>query len=195
MDGVCCSFTDHALFTHKREEVKIVHWDIESQLGITKKQFQKPINDAGESWWSSVPELPHFRRIVNLANHYFDEVYFLSSPSDYRGACEGKRIWLQRRLGKEFNNFIFTQHKHACAKPDSVLIDDNEENCKRFSEEEGLSICFPQPWNSAREHCGNEIPYLERQLENAVKKIKAYEDWKYHTSEIERLSEEEDFDF
>lgn len=190
MDGVFCSFVDHALKTHGREEVKITHWNIEEQLGLTTEQFQKPINKAGASWWRSSPELQHWKDIWRLANKMFDEVFFLSSPLGYQGAETGKKKWLQDRLGKDFDRHIFTTHKHVCAKPNSVLVDDSDKNCEAFIKAGGHAVCFPQPWSSTKEHTHDPIPYLERQLEDALKKIRSYEDWQaaFDVSEIEEGS-------
>lgn len=177
LDGVCSDFVSHALASHGREEVAIKHWNIEEHLGLTTKQFQKPINKGGASWWRSMPELPHWKKIWTLANNLFDEAYFLSSPAMYSHAEAGKKQWLSDRLGDNFDKHIFTNYKHNCAREDKVLVDDSEKNCEAFEEHGGTSILFPAAWNRLGE-MKNPIPYLERQLEDVLEKIRAYEDWK-----------------
>jgi len=192
MDSVLCDFVSHALATHGREEVKITTWNIEEQLGITAEMFQKPIQKKGAGFWRAIPEFPWWKKVIDLARQHSDEMFICSSPHVFEESETGKRKWIRDRLGKSFGNFVFTNHKRLLANPTTILIDDSEKNCKEFQEAGGTSICFPQLWNSAREHCGNEIPYLERQLKNAVEKIKAYEDWKHVTDYEEAGDEEED---
>lgn len=194
MDGCLCDFVSHALATHGRKEVKITTWNIEDHLGITAEMFQEPIQKRGAGWWRQIPELPWYKDVIRLSKKHSDEMFICSSPHVFEESETGKRKWVRDRLGKSFDNFVFTNHKHLLASPTTILIDDSEKNCAAFDERDGISILFPAAWNRLGE-MKNPIPYLERQLEDAAKKIRAYEDWKHHTSEIESLNEEEDFDF
>lgn len=170
MDGVVCSFVDHALKTHGREDVIIKDWNIEKQLGMTKEQFQEPINEGGAWWWRSMPELTWCKKVVQLASTASDEFYFCSSPAHYFGASDGKALWLRDRLGTWFDLMIFTKHKHVLAKPGTVLIDDSERNCNRFIACGGDAVLFPAAWNSLGVMKQPEV-YLEEELEALSEKF------------------------
>ena len=174
MDGVLADFVLHALKTHGREEVYVKSWEIEKCLGMSIDQFQNPINRLGKSWWRSMPELPWWKDVVRLAKKHDPEFFFLSSPSVFRGAWEGKRQWVQDRLGKDFKRIVLTEEKHHVASRGKVLVDDSELHIEAWEKHGGIGILFPSPWNSLKDivKSHEKISYLEGELESAAQKAK-----------------------
>lgn len=73
------------------------------------------------------------------------EIYFATRPfyhSPY--CCFEKYEWIENHFPGLENNIIFTKNKGLLDPANAVLIDDYEDNLKKF---EGQKILFDQPWN------------------------------------------------
>ena len=149
MDGVCCDFASAAARACGHAGERIVKWNMYEQFGITGGEFWRHVDAGGVSFWTGLDAYPWFPFLYQ-ALMVQGEVYFTTTPSQSPYSFAGKIAWLQRRLGNDFQRFIFTPHKHLLAGPGRVLIDDNAETCKRFEEHGGRAILFPQAWNDAR---------------------------------------------
>lgn len=51
---------------------------------------------------------------------------------------------------------LFVDKKEDFAAPDAILIDDNLENCEKFSEAGGKTIFIPTPWGDVSYGCRNK---------------------------------------
>jgi hypothetical protein len=54
--------------------------------------------------------------------------------------------------------------KELLARPDTLLIDDNEKNISAFRKSGGMAITVPRPWNRLR-GCANTSLYLKGMFE------------------------------
>lgn len=176
MDGPVCSFVDHALATHGKQGTKITSWDIETHIGMSVEKFREPIIKAGASWWRAIPELPWWRELFDLAKRESDEVFFATSPALFSAAPIGKAEWLRDRLGEEFDDFVFTKHKHLLAGPGKVLIDDSEDNVRKFNQHGGHGILFPAAWNHLGE-MNDPVSYIEEEIKKTKRKMRDREEW------------------
>ena len=150
MDGVLVDFVGAALRLHGRDEVLDNWpdgvWDMSEVLGISGREFWHPINQAGAEFWASLEPYTWCDELVALA----DETggwCILTSPSSDPSCAAGKITWLQRRFGGGFRGFLIGPPKWVCARPDQVLVDDNDTNVDHFRARGGQAILFPRPWN------------------------------------------------
>ena len=74
---------------------------------------------------------------------------------------------MQNRFGRGFRDFLIGPPKWICARPDQLLIDDNDGNVESFRERGGQAILFPQPWNLNHRLCGDRMGYLSDELSKA----------------------------
>lgn len=58
-----------------------------------------------------------------------------------------KVVWIRRKFGTNFKDYIITSRKSDLASPGRFLIDDLPQHVKDFSDAGGTGFLFPQPWN------------------------------------------------
>jgi 5'(3')-deoxyribonucleotidase len=150
MDGVISDFVTAALALHGREDAvadwPVGEWHVSKALGISSSQFWREINLQGHAFWAELPAYSWMDELVEKIREYAPFT-ILSSPSLVPECLSGKVWWLQQHFAKGFRDFLIGPHKHHCAKPDVVLIDDSDENVQRFRAHGGQAILFPQVWN------------------------------------------------
>lgn len=178
MDGVCCNWKLEALsliYDRSKAIKEYYNWPVgKSNDALKSDEFWRRLANQGSVWWEKLPELSHYKLMMQLFKSYGEVFYLTSIPYGQAGvnAATGKVIWLQQREGIGFRNFILTRHKYLCAKPDTVLVDDTIFQCEEFFQHGGNTILFPQPWNGHEGHekLGNDkiISYLTKAL-NKIK--------------------------
>jgi hypothetical protein len=169
MDGVITSFSEGCK--------DIFNWpvwdhtplkDVRGHLKISTKEFWNTIDYYGEEWWANLPEEEWARELVNIVSKYDKDFTILSSPSLSHFAASGKVLWLQKFFkSKRFERYIITPAINKCkvANFNSVLIDDNDENCKQFQEKGGSVILFPRIWNKNHTLENQKLEYLKTSLD------------------------------
>ncbi len=135
------------------------------QLTMTDDEFWQPINrNAG--FWAGLEPLPWFDPLVRFAGHEVGvaNVHVVTAPSWCETSYHGKIAWIKAHFGHRFNQFVITPHKELFAKPDHVLIDDNETNVTQFRANGGRAIMFPVHHNAlhARQH--DPLTYVKEQF-------------------------------
>jgi hypothetical protein len=142
--------------------------DSEQEL-ITLEEFWKPILKTGTGFWERVKPTSWMLELINYVDHNFQTWYILSSPGS--GNYEehaGKVLWIQNQFGADFRNFLLTSDKQLLAKPGRVLIDDNQNNCNKFSNAGGSGVLFPSMGNSLHEHCKYPLGYFLPEIHRVV---------------------------
>lgn len=77
-----------------------------------------------------------------------NNVYILTSPTKDPDCLAGKLEWIQDNLPAWMHrNYVMSVHKHLCASPGSLLIDDYDYNVTAFLGAGGKAILVPRPWN------------------------------------------------
>lgn len=78
-----------------------------------------------------------------------DHVWVCTSPWDTPGCREGKYRWLKKHLPFYAGRSFIGTPKHRLSRPDTVLIDDSEVNCRKFAAvpDGGKGVIYPRPWN------------------------------------------------
>lgn len=160
MDGVMTDFVGRVLDTWPRSipepgpytgrsmtETDIDAWAIEDRIGVSREVFWASIDTP--LWWRTLADYPWSTALFEMLSFY-GNVTYLTSPSRSPGAASGKLSWIQYRHGREFSNWIFTNHKEHVAGPGKILLDDSEKNCEAWRQAGGKAILFPQYWNEKR---------------------------------------------
>lgn len=154
MDGVLCQWHEAAIQLMGRKAIDKssltapVAYNVHEHLGVERQEIDLRINAEGCSWWADLEPTPWFNTLMQGMHFMHVEPVILSSSGRFPWAPSGKLQWLRKRFGTHFADYIFTKHKHLCARPDHILIDDSEQMVKRFRDNSGHAILFPQIWNS-----------------------------------------------
>lgn len=148
LDGVLCDFIKPALVTQGLPAVDPTEWN---PPGFDVSL----IATLPTCFWAGLPREPEGDELVTVVTKY-DTLIVTHSPSD--AAWAGKQQWLDRHYPHLPR--IPLREKWLLASPRHVLVDDNEENVRRFREAGGHAFLWPQPWNSGRQG----LPALEDML-------------------------------
>ncbi len=163
MDGVCCDFIGGVSKLFKYESLydtwPIGVWDVSQRMGISKAKFRQKIEQAGVGFWNDLEEYPHFKELHKMLCSY-GRVIFLTDPGMWASAPSGKRLWLRERFGYEHKDWVITPIKDIVHKSNTILIDDNPDNCTMFPN----SILFPQPWNSNLWQRMDRVEYIKEEV-------------------------------
>jgi len=103
-----------------------------------------------DDFWATLPDLPWFPDLYHLLNR-FGPVTFLTSTAGWPAAASGRVKWVASKFGTGFQDFILTSRKDLLASPDSVLVDDCQDNIDAFRGAGGRAILIPQRWNHGDE--------------------------------------------
>jgi hypothetical protein len=118
---------------------------------LSKTQFWNKIK---RETWATCPKSPQFGLILGFAEQLVgqENVCILTAPTIDPDSLAGKLEWIQATLPRWLHRqFLVGPPKHFCARPDSLLIDDNDDKVDRFRECGGQAFLVPRPWNSARD--------------------------------------------
>ncbi len=178
MDGVCCDWITAALIAVNRKDL-IHNWkagitNLKEMTGLEDKDIWKKIDALGSDWWKNLREYDWFWDLYSGLSD-IGEVMFCTSPGWDSNSFKGKIEWLQDKFGRDFRNYIFTNKKYYVANENTILVDDNDKQCKEFIEHGGKAIVFPQLWNSMHpfeSEIKKDPKYKEKKLEYVLNKVK-----------------------
>lgn len=111
-------------------------------LGITDAELWDAVDGAGEGFWLNLPMLPWAAGLLNM----FPDAVVLTAPTPHPSSAAGKHRWCQLHSRK----CVITTEKHLLANSKALLIDDNEENIRRFVNAGGQGLLWPAPWNRSQ---------------------------------------------
>jgi 5'(3')-deoxyribonucleotidase len=148
MDGVIAAFERQAQAYFGIEDPYLD----ESNLGKFNVYSEHPrFNwDALEyDFWRGIPPTPEANELVHLLEATFgaENITLLSAPTFNVGCMPGKKDWIGAHFPQFLRRYLFGNAKQFCASPQSLLIDDKDENVDRFIDAGGAAILFPRPWN------------------------------------------------
>ncbi len=155
MDGVLVDFVGGAAKVLNYDPAVVNCWDYYPLIGVTENEFWKAIDAAGSDFWAYMPEYPWCQQLYDDCCKHGPTI-LLTSPSQCPSSTHGKLRWMQEKFGRRFRDYLMGAKKEFCARPDTVLIDDSDANCKKFQDHGGRAILFPRPWNENR---GMDEPY------------------------------------
>ena len=140
-------------------------WDVFQVLSMPSHRAWQIIAEAGAEHWANLPTYPWTRPLYDHCRAVAP-TYLLTSPcvtgADHCAA--GKVAWMQRHFGSNFRDYLITSQKHLLARPGAVLIDDNADHCRRFTEHGGASILFPGLGNEHHALRHDPMPHVLARL-------------------------------
>jgi len=133
LDGVLANFDQgfHKL-THKYPS------QYESEFG--KDQFWSIITEAGAEFWKELRWMPGGKSLWNYISKYNPSI--LSAPSRHDSSREGKQQWITKYLPGTELLLEYASDKKKYASPNSILIDDREDNIQQWREAGGIGIQY-----------------------------------------------------
>lgn len=94
-------------------------------------------------------------------------IYLLTTPMPNSGSWSGKAGWVNKHLSLYNKQLIVTPApKSLLAGPDTLLIDDKDENIAEFVAAGGQGILVPRPWNELHGWADETLQMVKNSLEN-----------------------------
>jgi 5'(3')-deoxyribonucleotidase len=95
------------------------------------------------------------------------QIYLLTTPMPNPESPTGRWLWIQDNLPAYYKRTIITQApKSLLARPDTLLIDDKDQNIDEFVEAGGRGCLIPRPWNRAHFCADRTVEVVKNFLEN-----------------------------
>lgn len=116
---------------------------------VSREQLNKV---CGMRFFSELDWMSDGREIEEIVRRKFGSgnVYLVTLPMPNSESWSGKVMWVNRHLSLYNRRLIITQaSKSLLAVPDTLLIDDKDENVEEFREAGGQAILVPRLWNKA----------------------------------------------
>ncbi len=105
----------------------------------------------GPDFWEAADPMPDGLAILKAACDAVgrDQVWLCSSPTHESSSAMGKLRWVEKHLDIHWGRrYIFTPDKFLLANERTILIDDCDEQLRRFRGAGGCIILVPRPWNA-----------------------------------------------
>ena len=102
------------------------------------KAFWDPIAKAGAPFWVNLEWMPDGKALWNYIKPYSPSI--LSAPSRDKSSGEGKTLWMNQNLPGVHLILKPASKKQELASPNSILIDDREDNIQRWKDAGGIGI-------------------------------------------------------
>ncbi len=103
------------------------------------------------------------RAIMNTVG--LEKVYLLTAPMPNLESASGKMMWVSGNLPICLKRTIIVQApKSLLANPNTLLIDDKDENVEKFVTAGGNAILVPRPWNKGYKNSDVSSQIVEQEL-------------------------------
>lgn len=154
LDGVITDFVKAICKLHGRpdpyeNEEHHGNFDMDKIWQMPARDFWSP---CGYEFWFGLEFTSEANRLLSMIDNVIglDRCCILTSPCDTAGCTDGKRDWIKKHLPYFKKRVLIGSCKEFLASPDTLLIDDRDENIAKFLEHGGQAFTFPRPWNSGR---------------------------------------------
>lgn len=120
------------------------------------------------SFWQHLEGMYDGRDILTMIEYKFApaQIYLLTTPMPNLESASGKMIWVHDHLPSYLKHTIITQApKYLLARPDTLLIDDKNENIDDFREAGGKAHLIARPWNRAYLQADRTVEVVREFLE------------------------------
>jgi hypothetical protein len=148
-----------------------VGYDILGAYEKLKKPGQ-PVYDIPGFWnevkredWASAPKSREFNMILEhaLESVKQEDIFILTTPTKDPDSLAGKLEWIHNNYPPFLHRqYLVGPRKHFCARPDTLLIDDSDDQVNKFREHGGYAVLVPRPWNSL--HFLDTFRHMNEQL-------------------------------
>ena len=151
MDGVITNFVKGVYDAFNKPyilppQLKYDFWKY-WELPATTKQVDLICN---KEFWNNLEWMYDGEDILKEIIKYFkpEKTYLLTHPMPNVESATGKWMWVKGNMPEYYSRTIITQApKTLLAKPETLLIDDKDENVEEFIDAGGDAILVPRPWN------------------------------------------------
>lgn len=127
------------------------------------------VNDRCDAcFWSSLHWTPDGIDIEQVIKEKFDpdDIYLLTTPMRNPGSGIGKLWWIEDHMPWAYDHTILSYApKSLLAGPDTLLVDDKDENIAEFVAAGGRGILVPRPWNELRGWASESAQVVKNSLE------------------------------
>lgn len=123
----------------------------------------------GTSFWANLKWAQDGHDILRAVLSHFkpEQIYLVTRPMPNPNSYTGKVLWVRRHLPEYCSRTIITQApKSLLARPDTLLIDDKDENIDEFIAADGRGLLIPRPWNRVHFCADRTVQVVEKFLED-----------------------------
>ena len=172
MDGVLVDFNRGVCKAFGRDDPS-TNWKFwENWDGITSKNISDICNI---DFWLNLNWTPEGMSIEQIVREKFDrnsrtteatDIYLLTTPMPNSYSYTGKALWVNKHIPIYNKRLIVTPApKSLLAGPDTLLIDDKDENIEEFRVAGGEAILCPRPWNKDSHLASQTVKIVKKYLE------------------------------
>jgi len=173
LDGCCANFADAAAAVHGKWGTKIDKWNFFTNWGLDEKKFWAKITEMGDDFYRDmVLPYPWTEELLNLVNEADDFIIMSSPACNTPVGYAAKKIWVDKYLQPLLVDpikLIVGSEKQLLAGVDRLLIDDSDDNIKKFREAKpicGYAVTFPQLWNRQAKAGSGSLTFLKGYLKH-----------------------------
>lgn len=166
LDDVVVAFVDSLLVKFNRPDLNkksFTDWDIVKYFDIPKQVFWESLD---YDFWMGLPHLNNGLFLMDFLEG--KDMVFCTSPVLTSGCVQGKIDWIASEYPELSRKFCITPEKQYLANPETLLIDDREENVQKFIAAGGQAVLVPAPWNSRRDETDERGDYDAGRLVNEI---------------------------
>lgn len=174
MDGVLCNWDKgcHLLHGLKHDQNNWPYkfgpegWHFYKEIPMTVPQLFK---GQDREFWANLEWMPDGKEILRSCESKFgDNVCLLTSPYDNTGAVDGRKDWIKKHMPKYVHKHLIGDPKEFCAHDEAILVDDCEDNIKKWRDAGGIGVLVPRPYNSLFKMRRASAAVVEAQLHQIV---------------------------
>jgi hypothetical protein len=166
MDGVMTKFSSYAfqyigvtdyMLAYDMYPPECQTWDIVRSANHLRHP-DSPLFTSSRFWdsldrefWDTIPPEHYLTQLITFLVDQVgtQNVCIASTPTLCPESLAGKLTWIKKHLPSYMHRqYMLGQDKSLLARPDTLLIDDNQDNCVKFEISGGRSILVPRPWNN-----------------------------------------------
>ena len=133
--------------------------------GVSREQLN---NVCGMRFFNGLDWMPDGREIEEVVRRKFGSgnIYLITLPMPNSESWTGKVMWVNKHLSLYNKRLIITPTpKSLLAGPDTLLIDDKDENVEEFRAAGGQAILVPRLWNKLYEQADIALQVVKDNLE------------------------------
>lgn len=178
LDGFIANFTRGVTAAHGRPETDGLtgEWNFHHKWGINDEAFYAACD---RPFWANLDVWPDGMAVLKglVAVYGTGPICFLTSPTQTEGTHQGKRDWFRKHVAalgfNEWADLFIGSAKWKFAHPKAVLIDDSDDNAKKFAAPPdhragGKAWVPPRPWNHNRDLCDLKTGLFDAEMETTA---------------------------
>lgn len=145
-------------------------WTWYEELGLSFAEFDRLCTF---DLWANLRWMPDGIRILNIIERRLfgkDNIRLLTAPMPNVESASGKMAWVKRHMPRYTKQLVITTApKETFARvPDSILIDDCQDNFERWIAAGGQAQLVPRWWNNCHEQATRAAEVVETGLRGRV---------------------------